>query len=532
MARGSLTQQMRSVNRWREQFNPMRGLTIAQVVSLREAFVRGEMADYQWLSFWIEQADADLFAVIERRVSAILEMDWKVKVVSEQRRGKDWDEGLAAEQAAALTEAYNRISNLEDAKEHLTMAVFRGFAHCELVRDGGGEVVELRPVDQWNVVRDGLNGGWKYNPEGAATTFAALSTANLMVPEDFMVRTVKRHVNFYALPKFCRTSLGEKDWTAFIEIYGVPGGVVTMPPNIPQGKESEYEDTAVAVAEGGSGAVPNGSTYTPNDSPRGTDPFSPFLRYFSEKLVLVATGGKLTMLAESGSGTLAGGAHADAFKQLARADGKKLGECFQRMIDVDVLGRNFPSRPRLAYFELCYNQEASAMESADLAVKLGQAGFQLEAEELGEKVGMELSEKAELPTSNIELRTSNGERGSNTTEARGTQSEAGDGMDGTDEGLKNRALVEQRWAEGLGVPVSWLKPIADYLAEMERTAQVRDLNGWDLVNFYKEGLARLPEVFGKMDVEGLARVMEGVMGQAVLRSMEVLAYGDGAGSRE
>ncbi len=112
-------------------------------------------------------------------------------------------------------------------------------------------ITHLEIVDQWNVVRDGLRGDWKYNPDALMTSFAALPAANLMDPARFLFREVARPVNRFALVKFVRANLCEKDWDAFVEIYGIPGGVIVGPPNVPQGKEGEYEAAAGQIAEGG-----------------------------------------------------------------------------------------------------------------------------------------------------------------------------------------------------------------------------------------------------------------------------------------
>ena len=53
--------------------------------------------------------------------------------------------------------------------------------------------------------------------------------------------------------------MSAKDWDAFIEIYGIPSWIITLPASVPAGQESEYRDAAAAVAAGGSGAIPNGS---------------------------------------------------------------------------------------------------------------------------------------------------------------------------------------------------------------------------------------------------------------------------------
>lgn len=385
----TLTQRLRNLNRWREQLNPLRGLTLQRAVTLGESYFRGEMADLQWTYFWIEQTDADMLALLECRFGRLLEMDYHCKVEGEAAKK---DKALADEQIAALAARFEKIDNLYEAIEHLGMASFRGFAHCEF-HEAGGEVVHLEVVDQWNAVRDGLHGEWKYNPEARTTTFRALPDSHLMPAERFLFREVRRPIGRPALFKAVRSNLSDKDWDAFNEIYGIPSGVVIGPPNIPEGKETEYEEAAGKIAEGGSGYLPHGSTYTANTAARGEQPFKARLDHLSEKLVLAGTGGKLTMLTEAGSGTLAGGAHADVFEQIAKAEARRISECFNRQLVTTWLERDFPGQKQLAYFELAANEEADVSQIVDHVAKLAQAGYIVEPQQVQEKTGYSVTVK-------------------------------------------------------------------------------------------------------------------------------------------
>ena len=57
-------------------------------------------------------------------------------------------------------------------------------------------------------------------------------------------------------------------------------------------------------------------------------------------------------LTESGSGTLAGSAYEEAFRQVARADAVMVAEALQRDFDKPLLDAAFPGWPVEAGFEL------------------------------------------------------------------------------------------------------------------------------------------------------------------------------------
>jgi phage gp29-like protein len=384
----TMAQKVAALNRWREQYNPLRGLTLARAIALSESYFRGDMADLQWTYFFVEQTDADLLALLELRFGRLLEMDYNILTT------EDADKKSAETQKQFLTERFNAIDNLYEAVEHLGLASFRGFSHCEKWYEGG-ELTHLEIVDQWNCVRDGLRGAWKYNPEARQTSFRALGADTLMPLENFLYREVRRPINRIALLKYVRSNLSEKDWDGYVEIYGIPGGVLIGPPTVPEGKEAEYEAAARDIAEGGSGYAPNGSDWKPNTAARGSQPFKERLDHLSEKLVLAGTAGKLTML--NGPTGLGGGqsdVHADVFDTIAAAEARRISEIFNKQLVAGWLEEKFPGQPQVAYFGLAANEETDVGEIVTQVKTLSDAGYQVDPGEVSEKSGYTVTLKA------------------------------------------------------------------------------------------------------------------------------------------
>lgn len=381
-------------NRWREQYNPLRGITVARAVSWLEAGQRGEYADLQWAYRFVERRDPDLIALIERRTGALLQMDWNIKQVDEKTalaRGLAYDPTLADRQAVALRAAYEKITNLYEAIEHMALASFREFALGQLQKGDvaalPGEADRIECLNPWNILRDGPWGEFYWNPDAKAVSVSALTSLQKIDPQYTLIREWPRPLNEIALLKFIRSNMSQKDWDAFIEIYGIPGWIVIMPQSVPAGKEADYQQAAEDVAEGGSGALPSGSDAKCADQPRGVNPFRDYLAFLTEKLVLAGTGGLLTMLSAPGSGTLAGSAHMEAFEIVARGEARKISEVFQRKFDRAILDAQFPGKQRLAYFEIAANEEQDVGEILDHAVKITNAGGQVDWAQLSEKTG-------------------------------------------------------------------------------------------------------------------------------------------------
>lgn len=387
-----------AANTWRDGYNPLRSLTIMRAVHLLEEGERGAMADLQWTYRYIEMQDATLGALVERRTSAIQELDWDIKTKAEIPQGK---EEIAKRQAAALKEAYGKISNLSAAFELLAMASFRGFARLEKVTDESGDIIELAPVDQWFWVRQGIYGAWKLNTQA---TFGTNTGEDVPEPR-FVTREVARPINRVALIAFVRKGLSQKDWDAFIETYGVPAVFVVMPESVVEDKEEEFLELADQVVGDARGVLPHGSDIkTVDNGARGVNPFKDHIAYQDEQVVLRGTGGKLTMLAESGSGTLAGGAHSETFRAIARADAAEISEILRKCIDQGVLDRVTPGEECYAYFELSANEETDPSAITKDVVSLENAGLEVDAKWLEEKTGYRVTRKAvALPKETLNL---------------------------------------------------------------------------------------------------------------------------------
>lgn len=380
-----------TTNKWRDSNNPLRDLTMPRAVQLMELAQRGIMADLQWLyaaETGIEASDPDLMVIIERTVAGVSDCEDQVETVSEDSIG--FDRVLADEQAAFIRESFAQCDNLSEAIEHLVMARFRGYAHLSAWIKPDWTLEHLEPLPQWNMVRNGTKNQWAFNPKADNTDFGSLKEG-ILSPNDYILLDNRRPVNRIALIKYVRATVAEKDWDGYVEIYGIPGVFIIMPTNVPDGKEEEYAEKAEEAAEAGSGALPNGSDVKTLSEARGSQPFQARLEWLQKQLVLAGTGGLLTMLAESGSGTLAGGAHQSAWDQIVRRVTRIVCNPINRQYVRRALAARFPGRPALASFALRANQEKDVGDVIDNVVKLTSAGYTLDLDQVQKETGYTLT---------------------------------------------------------------------------------------------------------------------------------------------
>jgi phage gp29-like protein len=385
-------------HKWRDQYNPLRGMNLPRLVNLLEAGERGAYADLQWFYHYMERSDAMIHGVIQRRKAALLGCDWDIRQVPAGTAGdhrpqttdhRPGDRVLADEQAAMLREAYDRVENLRDAVSFLFSGVFRGYAHLEKQFEVSGLVSRLEPVEQWFWVRDGMYGAWEYNSNAVSGRCRGLpiEAENFLVMESVAI-------NRMLAVLYLRKNLSQKDWDSFLEVYGIPSVFLVGPPNTPETKENEYQKIAEQLISDGRGYLPYGSDIKYVNGGGNRPPFMEHIDYIDRQITLAATGGLLTMLAQSGSGTLAGGAHQETFMQIARSDAAMLSEVFQAQFDTPLLRQFFPGEPILAYFEFVPPAADEVTRVIQDAVELSKAGVRMDLGELSEKTGYALEASA------------------------------------------------------------------------------------------------------------------------------------------
>lgn len=380
-----------------EALNPLRGIGVTAAQDIFDAARRGNFATLGRVYAEIESADPTLLVVSERRGGALADLAWRMK--DADGRAPGFDAGLAREQAAAAEGMLAGAENFGEAVEHLATAFFRGAALTQPRFLTDGTLVGFANIPTEMVCYDASRDLWQLNPDLAPQDPGpgAPGLADV-APEDGMVSVARRrHIDYPALLIYIRSALGERHWARFVDRFGLPPAVLTMPAMASKEEEAKFLQAAKAAADGRTVALPNGSGVTYAADARGVNPFSEYLRHQQELVVLMATGGLLTTLAESGSGTLAGNAHLETWRQVVRKDARIVGEAIQAQLVAPWLRRKFPDRPVCSVFDFDAEPAPTASEVLDDAVKARQAGYEIDAKELSEKTGYTLKAAPQAP---------------------------------------------------------------------------------------------------------------------------------------
>ena len=375
---------------WLEAINPLSGLTVPRAIQIFDQARLGCYTQLQWLYQEIEAADPTLLVCSERRAAGVAEIDWTIETLSAARVGSaKWDKTLAAEQQAYLEGAIGACTNLLDGIEHIGAAFFCGFAHATPRYSLDGlELQTIETLDAWNFCLDRHTGSWLWNPDCRTITDG---TGLEAIPDtELLTLRRPRHIDYPALAIYIRSALGEAQWGRFMERYGIPPVMIVMPEFAEDTDEARYMEAANKVARGGSGALPFGSSVSYATEARNVNPFSDYLKHQQELIVLMATGGLLTSLAQAGSGTLAGGAHEDSWESVVARDSRVIAAALNRRVVTDLLNRAYPGRHHLARFGFETEASPTPAQVFETAGKATAAGWRVTQAELTERTGYAL----------------------------------------------------------------------------------------------------------------------------------------------
>ena len=373
-------------NAWLERVNPLHGLTISQARNIFDVARAHGSPLLQKIYDEIELVDPVLGVCVDRRQAALAELGWKISPRPSA------DQVLANEQKDALDQFIRGIGNFTETVEHLDLAFFRGFSVVQPIWEGD-EVRHVSLLESWNFLF-GDDKRLLWNPDCSLDPSACFE-----IPAAARIVQVRRRrpIDYPALAIHIRKYLGERDWGRFIERYGIPPVDVVMAPNATNENRDEYVEAADRARDGLSTVWPSGSSTSRAEGSRGQDPFSAFIEHQEKLIVLRATGGTLTSLAQADTGSLAGGAQMEVWDQIVQRDSSLISDALNRQLFWHFLERRFPGRTPAVEFSIGREREVTAADAADLAVKLHGAGYLVDQAELEEATGFTLEKSPETP---------------------------------------------------------------------------------------------------------------------------------------
>jgi len=364
-------------------------------------------------------------------------------------------------------------------------------------------------VPQWHWIRKGLYGEWKFNPTAKPWSSDALP----INPADFIIREIDDPWIEIALIHGLRLNQNDRDWDGFAARYGIPSTFFIAPPGADETKLDEFESIANDLAADGAGVLPNGSEVKTHEAANKGEVFGAKNTRHESAIVLAATGGLLTMLAQSGSGTLAGGAHSDTWRDLVAGIASEVSEAFQEQMDKVWLAEKFPGQKIAAYFELEFPEESTDTAALATTVKtFKEAGFSVKREWLEEESGMPLEESSLVAPQPVkpgqEVKAPPGQ------EVKPLKNRFSGGPSSARDRAEAMQLAEAAIQDALDVERETFAPLAPDIAALIALAEDDQADVSDFIALASKVEQLLPELMTPESVKSLATTLEAALGTA------------------
>ena len=343
-------------------FNPLLNLTIREAQSIYDASRMGNYRRLQHLYHEMEQVCPTLLLCVERRLSAVSSRKWQISTID--------DSPEAISQKKLVDEYLSKIDNFNQAIEHLALSFFRGFSFIEPYEN------TWRILPQDHFTQDPLTGVWSWWPN---------NNDHFEIEKDnFIFIERARPVDYPIMSIYLRSAVGEREYGRFIDRYGLPPVSLTLPEIVDKDDVSKFTQAAQDISNGQSGVLPYGTSVSFAEGARGTDPFKEFLLHQEKEILRLCTGGTLSSLSESGSGTLAGNAQAQVWEELTERDADLIAEAITKWIShafgTDKIYFNFMTKSTLD----------SQNQLLDMYLKIKTLGYDIPKSHLDDLLGINL----------------------------------------------------------------------------------------------------------------------------------------------
>lgn len=306
----------------------------------------GAYAEQQWIWEQMERYDAMLMTCITKRDDALSKYDWSITVKPDL---DDRDSLLPRASSAPLPTCatpsltWTRPSPPCPRRPAGTTNSWQPYA------DSDG--LHLLPIDNWLMCRDGYRGPWGYNPNAQ---FGRYRGEALPVPlDDLILRLHPRPIDMPAQMLVLNRSTTLAQWDVFLERLGTPPAFFVLPPDCSEELRQEYIKMSAMCYSAATGVIDHDSDIKSIPiSQTSVDLFDRRYKVATEEIAMLTTAGKLTVMTESGSGTLAGGAQADGFADWAGGEASSIASVLTVQLVNRVLDEYHPGQPHLVNFTL------------------------------------------------------------------------------------------------------------------------------------------------------------------------------------
>lgn len=380
LARRALTEQSRQPNRpqWYEYWDPLQGADLSTLVEARNEARRGAFARQMLIWDEIIYSDGLLGMLYSRLIESVAMQGWKIDAAD--------DSPEAQRQKNALEEFYHSVNGLQQSFGQLASAMFYGYAHLQYIEDSWGRRFEFIPQRYW--VRPGELNQWQFNPQ----CYIGVDTGESVEEETLVVMEHRYPILFPAARASFERNHAKITWDNHMDRYGSAPVIINAPKDASPAVMDAMERACEQLKSGASVVLPPESPAAPlNASNINENYFLSRINMADKDQVRFVMAGTLTVLNESGSGTLAGSAHTDSWNAVVSAVCSKVAEAFNTAISPLILGDGEP----LARLHITFDTVQTPLQKAEEIAALADGGVRPEKTEIEEKIGMSIEDSRE-----------------------------------------------------------------------------------------------------------------------------------------
>ncbi len=325
----------REEDAWRDY--PADGLTPSRLSAILKAADEGVLSEPMQLYEQMEEKDAHLFSIANTRRLALTGLDWEIVPASDIRAG--FDSSLARQAADYCEQVLGAIETLDEALQHLSLALGRNIAVAELVWDFDGRshtIVDVVPVDFTRLLLDGVD-------RIRILTEDQPQDGIELPPNKFVMHTphvTSGHPSRGGLLRvtalaFLGKNYALKEWLTFTEVFGMPIRIARYDPSASVDEKRELLNMLKNMGSEAAGVFSKAVELEIIEANRGTPnpPYESLVNFLNREMTKAWLGQTLTVeMVGQGGSKAAAEVHDRVRKDILLDDIRKEGRTIRRDI--------------------------------------------------------------------------------------------------------------------------------------------------------------------------------------------------------
>lgn len=364
---------------------PSSGLTPERLARIFKEADQGDLYRQAELFEEMEEKDAHLSSILQKRKNAVLGLDWDVIAYSDEPHDQAVRE--------FIVEALDRIPALEEAFLDLLDAIGKGYAVSEIMWEVSGGRAWVKEL-KWRHQKR-----FTFSEDGRLLLVTDSAPTGEGVPEHkFIVHRYKArsgHPSRQGVLRVCAwmylfKNYSVKDWVQFAEVYGMP---LRLGKYDPSASKEDREALMQAVTQLGSdaaGIISKSTEIQFVEAVKGTaNVYEALTRFCNAEMSKAVLGETLTTEVGERGSYAASQTHGQVRQDILEADCKALAETLRRDLIRPLVLFNFGPGARLPWIRFHFEPPEDLERTAKVyAVLVQDIGLPIAAEHIYEKFGV------------------------------------------------------------------------------------------------------------------------------------------------